>query len=178
MTTQEEANNKETQNNQTEQSQNNQTEQSQNNQYEKQKEDSKFWDEAKENVSEGAKVVGEEAKRIGEKITAYSDKIFGKISDSASDAYKISTEFTRDAVNSAQGLAEKYKDQYDVNRLNNKKKEFATQLGMKLYLDVKNNNNEISDNFLDENDIKGLISKLEEIDQEIIQITKEEEEKK
>lgn len=139
--------------------------------------DSGFWDEAKDNVSEGAKIVGEEAKRIGGKISSYSEKIFGKISESASDVYKISTEFTKDAVNSAQELAEKYKDKYEINKLNNQKKHYATQLGMRFYLDIKNNDNRIPRGFLDENDIKGLISKLEKIDKEVLELTKDEEEK-
>lgn len=140
-----------------------------------QADESGFWDEAKDNVSEGARIVGEEAKRIGGKISSYSEMIFGKVSESASDVYKISSEFTKDAVNSAQALAEKYKDKYEINKLNNQKKHYATQLGMKLYLGVKNNDNQVPKDFLDENDIKGLISKLEEIDKEVLEITKDEE---
>ncbi|MDA3865597.1 MAG: hypothetical protein PF489_02480 [Salinivirgaceae bacterium] len=137
--------------------------------------DNSFWEDTRENVTEGARIVGEEARRIGGQISSYSEKIFGKVSDSATDAYKISTEFTRDAVNGAQALAEKYKDKYEINKLNNKKKEISTQLGMKLYLEVKNNDNRIPRGFLDKNEIQGLVSKLESLDQEIIDITEEDE---
>ncbi len=139
--------------------------------------ESGFWDEAKENVSEGAKIVGEEARRIGGQISSYSEKIFGKVSESAVDAYKASSEFTRDAVNAAQRLAEKYKDKYEVNKLNNQKKLYATQLGMKFYLEVKNNDDKIPEDFLEKNDIKGLLTNLENVDKEIIEITEEDEKK-
>lgn len=163
---------KETEEKKTQDTQNKEQKQSTN----QQADDSGFWDDAKENVSEGAKIVGEEAKRIGGKISSYSEKIFGKISDSASDVYKISSEFTKEAVNSAQELAEKYKDKYEINKLNNQKKHYATQLGMRFYLDIKNNENRIPRGFLDENDIKALISKLESIDKEVLDLTKDEEE--
>jgi hypothetical protein len=80
--------------------------------------DNSFWEDTRENVTEGARIVGEEARRIGGQISSYSEKIFGKVSDSATDAYKISTEFTRDAVNGAQALAEKYKDKQEIIDIN------------------------------------------------------------
>jgi hypothetical protein len=142
---------------------------------EQQNSESGFWEEAKENVTEGARIVGEEAVKFGEQISSYSEKIFGKVSDSVSDAYKASSDFTRDMVNYAQGLAEKYRDKYEVNKLNNKKKEYATQLGMKLYLEVKNNDDKIPARFLNKRDIKSLFKNLETIDKEIIDITEEDE---
>ena len=144
---------------------------------EPQNSESGFWEEAKENVTEGARIVGEEAVKIGEQISSYSEKIFGKVSESVSDAYKASSDFTRDMVNYAQGLAEKYRDKYEVNKLNNKKKEYATQLGMKLYLEVKNNDDKIPARFLNKRDIKSLFKNLETIDKEIIDITEEDEKK-
>ncbi len=38
-----------------------------------------FWEDAKENINEGAKFVGEEARDLGEKISSYSEEVFGKI---------------------------------------------------------------------------------------------------
>ncbi len=161
----------------TQEDKNKKTNQKQNESTSGKENESGFWDEAKENVSEGAKIVGEEARRIGGQISSYSEKIFGKVSESAADAYKASSEFTRDAVNAAQRLAEKYKDKYEVNKLNNQKKLYATQLGMKFYLEVKNNDDKIPENLLEKNDIKGLITNLENVDKEIIKITEEDEKK-
>ncbi len=141
------------------------------------KEDSSFWDEAKENVTEGARLFGEEAKNVGEKIASYSEKIFGKVKDTATEAFKTSSEFTKDAVNNAQAFAEKYRDKYEINKLNNEKKRIASQLGMNFYLAVKNNDNMIPENFLAAGKVSSLMKQLEDIDKEILEISQKEEDK-
>ena len=97
-----------------------------------------FWDETKENVSIGAKIIGEEAKHIGEKIAKYSETIFGKIKDNTNEVIKYGFDLTNEGVHKAQEIAENLKDDFEVKKLNIKKKEVSAQLGMKIYLAIKN----------------------------------------
>ncbi|MCF8360630.1 MAG: hypothetical protein K9H26_17890 [Prolixibacteraceae bacterium] len=128
-----------------------------------------FMDEARENVIEGAKVVGEEAKNWGSKISAYSEVLFGKVKKTTSKALKYGQELTEEAVNKAQEIGENLRDNYQVNQLNGEKKKIASQLGMKMYLEIKNNKNKIPVKLLDTNEeIVSLIKQLEEIDKKIL----------
>jgi hypothetical protein len=132
-----------------------------------------FWKEASENIAEGTRVINEEARAIGEKLSTYSEKIFGRIKETSSEAYRTSARLTQNAVNNAQALAEKYRDMYEMRNLNNEKKKVGSQLGMKLYLAMKNNNNTIPDDFTSYEEVKSLLEQIEEVDQKIIDLSKE-----
>lgn len=132
-----------------------------------------FWDEAKENVTEGAKIIGEEAKHWGEQFAKYSESIFGKIKDNTNDVIKYGLDLTSEGVHKAQEMAEQLKDDFEIRKLNNKKKEVSTQLGMKFYLAVKNNDNEVPDNLMKDKEIVSLLKELEQIDKEIIKLSEE-----
>jgi hypothetical protein len=133
--------------------------------------ESGFWEEASENISEGAKIIGDEARVIGEKISAYSEILFGKIRDTSAEAFKSGLDLTREGVNKAQELAEDLRGNIEVNRLNKKKKDLASQLGMKFYLEVKNNDNQIPDNLLRKRVFMSLLKEMENIDKEILEIS-------
>jgi len=132
-----------------------------------------FWGEAKENVTEGAKIIGDEAKHWGEQFAKYSESIFGKIKDNTNEVIKYGLDLTSEGVHKAQDTAEQLKDDYEIRKLNNKKKEVSTQLGMKFYLAVKNNNNEVPENLMKDKEIVSLIKELEEFDKEIIKLSEE-----
>lgn len=136
-----------------------------------------FWDDAKDSVSEGAKIIGDEAKNLRQKIASYSEVIYGKIKDNTQEVIKYGLDLTSEGVNKAQEAAEQLKDDYEVRKLNNKKKEVSTQLGMKFYLSVKNNDNKLPENLMKDKEILSLIKELEEIDKEILS-RKEETDKK
>jgi|SRR6056297_2898700 len=136
-----------------------------------------FWKEAGENISEGSRVINEEAKVIGEKLSSYSEKIFGSIRRSSAEAYKTSAELTKHAVNRAQGLAEKYRDMYEMRNLNNEKKKLGSQLGVKLYLSMKNNDNAIPDDFTQDEEVQSLLEQIEQVDKKIIDLSGKIEEK-
>lgn len=127
-----------------------------------------FWEDAKENVSEGAKYISDEAKNMGEKLYAYSETIFGKVKDKTSEIVKSGWELTKDATNKAQEVAERFKDKYEVSKLNDEKKKVAAQLGMKYYLAIKNNENHLPRGFRNQKDIQSLFKELEDIDKEIL----------
>lgn len=127
-----------------------------------------FWDEAKENVSEGAKIIGEGAASFSHKLAEYSESIFGKIKDNTNEVIKYGLDLTKEGVHKAQEVAENLKDDYEVRKLNTKKKEVSTQLGMKFYLAIKNNDNKVPENLMKDKAIVSLVKELEEIDKEIL----------
>lgn len=135
--------------------------------------DAGFWEEAGENISEGAKIVGEEARKAGEKISAYSERLFGKIKDKSAEAFRSGLDLTREGVNRAQAAADELRDNIEVGRLNRKKKEVATQLGMKFYLEVKNNDNKVPENILRKRVFMSLLKEIEEIDKQILKLKNE-----
>ncbi len=133
-----------------------------------------FWEDAKENINEGARIVGDEARDIGEKIAAYSEVVFGKIRESTSDIVQSGRDLTEDAVNRAQELAERYRDQNEIRKLNDEKKRVATQLGMNFYLMVKNNDNKVPPTILRRKAIKTTMNEMEELDQQILDLKDDE----
>jgi hypothetical protein len=62
---------------------------------------------------------------------------------------------------------------YEMRNLNNEKKKLGSQLGVKLYLAMKNNNNAIPDDFTKDEEVKSLMEHIEEVDQKIIDLSKE-----
>jgi len=135
--------------------------------------DSGFWEETGENISEGARIAGEEARKVGEKISAYSERLFGRIKDKSSEAFRSGLDMTKEGVNRAQAAADRLKDNIEVSRLNRQKKEVATQLGMKFYLEVKNNDNKVPENILRKRVFVSLLKELENIDKQILDIEDE-----
>ncbi len=132
-----------------------------------------FWEDAKENINEGARAVGEEARDLGERISSYSETIFGKIKEQTTEMLQSGRELTRDAVNKAQEIAEKYRDQTEIRKLNEEKKRVAAQLGMSFYLILKNNDNKVPDTLLRRKAIKTTLKEMEELDQQILDLSKE-----
>ncbi len=139
------------------------------------KNDPKFWNDTKENINEGAKIVGDEARDLGEKISSYSEEVFGKIKERTTEVFQSGKELTRDAVNKAQEMAEKYRDQSEVRKLNEEKKKVAAQLGMSFYLILKNNDNKVPDTILRRKAIKTTLKEMEELDQQILELSDDKE---
>lgn len=132
-----------------------------------------FWDDTKNNINEGARVVGDEARDLGEKISSYSEEIFGKIKERTSEIFQSGKELTQDAVNRAQEVAEKYRDQTEIRKLNEEKKKVAAQLGMSFYLILKNNDNKVPDTILRRKAIKTTLKEMEELDKQILDLSEE-----
>jgi hypothetical protein len=137
----------------------------------KNKNEQGFWDDTKDNINEGARVVGEEARDLGEKISSYSEEIFGKIKDRTSELFQSGKDLTQDAVNKAQEMAEKYRDQTEIRKLNEEKKKVAAQLGMSFYLILKNNDNKVPDTILRRKAIRTTLKEMEELDQQILDLS-------
>lgn len=137
---------------------------------EEKKNETGFWNETRENINEGAKVVGEEARDIGEKIYAYSELIFGKIKERTGEMLQSGKDLTMEAVNKAQEVAEKYRDQYEIKKLNDAKKKVAAQLGMNFYLILKNNDNKVPETILRRKAIKTTLNEMQEIDRQILSL--------
>lgn len=135
--------------------------------------ESGFWEETSDNISEGARIMGEETRNIAEKISAYSEVLFGKVKDRSSEAFKSGLDLTKEGVNKAQAAADDLRDNIEVGRLNKQKKELATQLGMKFYLEVKNNDNKVPDNIMRKRVFMSLMKELENIDKQILKLKDE-----
>lgn len=140
-------------------------------------EESKFWDETMDSLAESAKVLSEEAKKLSTQVSSYSEELFGKIRSTTSEVLKYGQDLTKSAVDRAQEMGEKLKDNYLVGKLNSEKKQLASELGMKLYLEIKDNKNKIPENLLKENkEIAGLLKQIEEIDKKILELANNEKE--
>lgn len=135
--------------------------------------ESGFWDEARDNISEGARAFSSEAGEFGERVANYSEKIFGRIKEVTQSAWSRGTELTREAVESAQEMAEKYRDRNEINKLNDQKKKAASQLGMQIYLEYKNHDNHLPTTTTGKKDIKNLLNLLQELDKEILKYSEE-----
>lgn len=118
-----------------------------------------FWEDAKENVSEGAKLVGE-------KVNEYAHTI----SEKAKEAFKSSSEFTIEKMHQAQDIIDQYKHKKEIKQLSDERDTFLTQLGKNLYRTVKNNNHQLPENYISELYIKQLLDEVENIDKKIIAI--------
>lgn len=132
-----------------------------------------FWDDAKANISESAKNIGEEVKYLGKKMASYSETIFGKIKDNTKEVIKYGLDLTKDGVHQAQEMAENLKDDIEIRKFNTKKKEVSAQMGMKFYLEIKNNNNQIPENLMQDNEVISLLKELEKLDKEILKRSEE-----
>lgn len=136
-----------------------------------------FWEEAKQNIDEGARAIGDEARDIGEKISSYSEVVFGKIKEGTSDLWKSGVDLTNDMVNRAQEMAEKYRDRIEVRKLNEEKRKVSSQLGMNVYLEMKNNDNKLPEKFFNKRQVKSMLKNLEQIDKQILDLSEEDEKK-
>jgi hypothetical protein len=137
--------------------------------------DPDFWEGMQENATESAKIIGEEAKEFAGKVAAYSEKIFGAIREKAEDVFGYGAGLTKDAVNYAQELSEKYRDRLEISKLNEEKKRTASQLGMFIYLAYKNNDNKVPRQTFAQKKVKSALKELEELDEKIIHLSDENE---
>ncbi|MDA3954518.1 MAG: hypothetical protein PF485_12800 [Bacteroidales bacterium] len=106
-------------------------------------------------------------------MASYSETIFGKIKDNTKEFLKYGLDLTKEGVHQAQEMAENLKDDIEIRKLNTKKKEVSTQMGMKFYLEIKNNNNQIPENLMKDNEVISLLKELEKIDKEILKRSEE-----
>lgn len=137
----------------------------------KSQEQNGFWEDTKENINEGAKIVGDEAKEISEKVASYSEVVFGKIVDYTEELLSSGADLTKEAVNKAQEYAETFRDRREIKKLNDEKKQLASQLGMSFYLEVKNNDNKVPPTILRRKAFRSVIKNLEELDKQILDIS-------
>lgn len=135
---------------------------------EESKKEKDFWEDTRENVTQGAKL-------FGETLTGYSEKFMSTIKETATEVYKFSSEFTVEAVNNAQKIIDEYRDKYEVKNLNEKRDVLTTELGLHLYHSIKGNNNEIPDNYLKKKKVVFLLKEIEKIDKMILELIDKEE---
>lgn len=123
-----------------------------------------FWDEARENVSTGAKIVGET-------VSEYTERFLENLKSTATKAYKASSEFTMETVHKAQEVIDNYRDQQSIRRLSEERTELAADLGMLLYRSMKSNDDKLPDSFDSQQEVNTLLKKIGAIDQHIVEIS-------
>jgi len=122
-----------------------------------------FWEDAKENISEGAKYVGET-------VSEYSEKIYHSVKETASEAYKYGSEFTLEAVKKAQQVIEEQIDKYEVRKLSDKRDIWTSKLGLHLYHTIKENDGKVPVGYIKEKKVNDILKEIEEIDQKILEL--------
>lgn len=131
-----------------------------------------FFDEAKESISEGARIISEEAKRIEKIIGKTTEKFFNRIKGKTSEAIDTSADFSRDAYNKALEIIEKFKDKQETKKLLERKKELEQELGLYVYL-THTMEKTSSDDLFAKDDVIDTIKKIAIIEREIIKIADE-----
>lgn len=122
-----------------------------------------FWSEARESVIEGARIVGET-------VSEYSGKFVDTIRDKSAEAFKLSSEFTMDAVHRAQGIIDEYRDRFEVRKLSNNRDKLTAELGLHMYRAIKDNKNELPEKYMDEKEVKALLKEIEKTDEQILSL--------
>jgi hypothetical protein len=126
-----------------------------------------FWEEAKGNISEGAKLVGET-------VSEYAQTIGEK----AKETFKTGSEVTMEMVHYAQDIIDSYKHKQEIKELSEKRDEVFIELGRNLYRKVKGIENDLNEEFLQEKDVQSMLNEIENIDRKIIEINEQEKESK
>jgi hypothetical protein len=124
-------------------------------------------------LGEVAENIGEDAKMVGEKATEIADMIVDKLKKGFSQAYDAGAKVVDDVSQTAQGYAEKYKAESEIEKLEGEKNKLTTQLGQSIFrhhlargrfTEVFFNKKEIIDQF---NQIKRLDKKIVEIGKQL-----------
>jgi hypothetical protein len=126
-----------------------------------------FWNETKENVNEGAKIVGNELSTIGKRFVKVTESLLGKVQNKTNEMYKYGVEITNNS-NEINDLADHVKDDLTLKKMHAQKKELAEKLGMDFYELVKNNKNKVPDNLQSNKELLALIKELKKTDKEIL----------
>lgn len=126
-----------------------------------------FWNETKEHVSEGAKIVGNELRTIGKRFVKVTESLLGTVQDKTNEMYKYGLDITNNG-DEAQDIADLITDDINIKKLNAQKKELAEKLGIHLYELVKDNKNKVPDNLQSNKELLSIIKDLKKIDQDIL----------
>jgi len=125
-----------------------------------------FWEETKENISEGAKIVGD-------MFSEYSEKFMSTLKDKTLEAYKFSSELTLETVQKAQQTIDEYRDRFEVKKLSEKRDALSAKLGLHFYHTIKGNDGHLPENYMKDKSVTSLLQKIESVDAEIIDLKPE-----
>ncbi|MCB2195639.1 MAG: hypothetical protein KQH79_07250 [Bacteroidetes bacterium] len=125
-----------------------------------------FWNETKENVSEGAKIIGNELNTIGKRFVKVTESLLGTVQNKTNEMYKYGVEITNNG-NEINDLADHIKDDVTLKKLHAHKKELAEKLGVHLYKLVKDNKNKVPENLQSNKELLSFIKDLKKADKEI-----------
>jgi hypothetical protein len=127
---------------------------------EKEKEQPKeFWDDARENVSEGAK-------EVGETVTEYAQIM----KENAKNVFKTGSEFTQEMLHKAQEIIDNYQHNREIKQLGDERDKIMIKFGRHMYQTVKSVVTDLPEHFFNDTDVQSLIIEIEEIDRRILEI--------
>lgn len=122
---------------------------------------SEFFEEIKENVSEGAQALS--------KISA---ELFEEIKEKAEELYEAGYEKFEQASGVVQDYIDRYQSNREIMHLTQEKMKLYVDLGDKLYHEFKKNGG-ISKRYLTTKKMMAIFEKIESIDKKILKIGKE-----
>lgn len=125
-----------------------------------------FWNETKENVNEGAKIVSRELRTIGKRFVTVTESLLGAVQDKTNEMYKYGVEITNNG-NEIIDIEDHIKNDVTLKKLHTQKKEIAEKLGLNLYKLVKDNKNKVPENLQSNKELLSLIKDLRKADKEI-----------
>ena len=139
------------------------------------KDDTTFIRETAENIEAGIKVVGNKASDVAEKISDKTSKIasdlYDKVKKGVTEAYEFSSKAVDELGKSAQVYIDKYETSIEMRKLRDQRNKIATELGEKVYADLKNKKIEFK-NVVEDSEIKEKIIEITKLDKVIIKVGK------
>jgi hypothetical protein len=117
---------------------------------------STFFEEIKENISEGAHTIGK-----------VSSEFIEEVKEKAEELYEAGSEKYEQASGTVQGYIDQYKNDREIKTLNKDKNDLFTTFGSLLYHEFKKNGT-ISKRFLTTKKISSITSEIEMIDKKIM----------
>lgn len=126
---------------------------------------------AKSLLSEAAEHIEGGARVVGEKATAVAETLISKIKEGVSSAYRSGARLVDELAQSAQGYMDKFKNEAEMKKLRGQRDELATQLGRSFFNQYRAAGS-VTKDILKSEEIAGLISRIEQLDEEIISLGK------
>ncbi|MBR9999499.1 MAG: hypothetical protein KFF73_11030 [Cyclobacteriaceae bacterium] len=115
-----------------------------------------FFEDIKENITEGAQTIGK-----------ISSELIEEVKEKAEELYEAGSEKYEQASGVVHGYIDRYKNDIEIKSLNKDKNDLLTRFGSILYHEFKKNGT-ISKRFLTTKKMSALTSEIETIDKKIL----------
>jgi hypothetical protein len=108
----------------------------------------------------------------GEKMAELTDRIVDKLKKGWSKAYEAGAKVVDELSQTAQGYAEKYKAESEINRLKEEKEKLLTQLGQSIF---KHHlaGGKFTESFFNKNELTDQFDQIDKLDEKIVETGKQ-----